>query len=150
MEVVTNYFDQVTPSGSGQYHNSFVLSSTMPNSIIFINKSYNCRWGQTTDQDGQWKEITVSFCRHPMDNWPTEHYVRMGKDAFILQYRSPSNPCHRVSAEGTFYDVPLKILRYLSFSRCASLPPSPPGTREYYVQCGPRGFYFQKLFANRL
>ena len=120
MEVITNYFHQVMPPGSGQYHNSLVLSSTMPNTIIFNNKSYNGRWGQTVDRDGQWREITESFSRYSRDKWPTEHYVRTGKDTYILQYRRPSNPCHRASAEGIFYDVPLKILRCLSFSRSAS------------------------------
>ena len=142
MEVVTNYFDQVTPSGSGKYRNWLVLSITMPNSVILNNKSYNCRWGQTTDQDGQWQEITVSFCRHPRDKWPTEHYVRIGKDTYILQYRSFSNHCHRAAAEGTFYDVPLKILRCLSFSRSDSSSPSHSGTREAYAPCGPEASIF--------
>ena len=98
------------------------LPTTMPNNVIFNNISYNCRWGQTTDRDGQWQEITLSFCRHSRGSWPTEHYVRVSKDLYILQYRQPSDTRHRASADGIFYDVPLKILRCLACSRSASSP----------------------------
>ena len=93
--------------------------------------------------------MALSFSRCSRDKWPTEHYVRTGKDTYILQYRRPSNPCHRASAEGIFYDVPLKILRCLSFSRSASSPVllSVP---EAYVFGGPEmsifGHYWQVAY----
>ena len=136
MEVVTNYFDQITPSGNCQFHNTMILSKDAANVVVFNNMAYPCRWGQTADYDGQWQQITVSFVRHQRDEWPVEHYVRIGYDTFILQYRRPATPCHRPSEDGTFYDVPLKILRVLSFSRCAYEDPTPPGPRDYYLQCG--------------
>ena len=92
MVVVTNYFHQVIPSGSGQYLNAMILSSNMPNRIIFNQKSYGCRWGRTVDRDGQWQQITVSFSRSPRVKWPVEHYVRTGRDMYMLQYRIPSFP----------------------------------------------------------
>ena len=136
MEVVTNYFDQITPSGNGRFHNMMVLSKDVANVVVFNNMAYPCGWGHTIDYDGQWQQITVSFVRHPRDEWPVEHYARIGYDTFILQYRRPAIPCHRPSEDGTFYDVPLKILRVLSFSRCASEAPTLPGPRDYYLQCG--------------
>ena len=149
MEVVTNYFHQVSPSGSGHFRNSLVLSTTMPNNVIFNNISYNCRWGQTTDRDGQWQEITLSFCRRSRGSWPTEHYVRVSKDLYILQYRRPSDTRHRASADGIFYDVPLKILRCLTFSRSASSPLLT-STLGAYVPGGPEttiyGHYSQLAY----
>ena len=44
MEVVINHFHQVSPSGTGQWHNSLILSTAMPESIIFNNITYPCRW----------------------------------------------------------------------------------------------------------
>ena len=149
MEVVTNYFHQVSPFGFGQYRNSSVLSIIMPNNVIFNNISYNCRWGQTIDRDGQWQEITVSFCRRSRGSWPTLHYVRVSKDLYILQYRQPSDTRHRASADGIFYDVPLKILRCLACSRSASSP-LPTSTLGAYVPGGPETmiyvFYWQPLY----
>ena len=120
--VIINYFHQVTPSGSGQYLNAVILSSNMPNRIIFNQKSYGCRWGRTVDRDGQWQQITVSFSRRTRVNWPIEHYVRTGRDMYMLQYRLPSCPRNSASDEGTFRDVPLKILRCLSSSRSVTSP----------------------------
>ena len=43
MEVVTNYFDQITPSGNGQFHNVMVLSKDAANVVVFNNIAYTCR-----------------------------------------------------------------------------------------------------------
>ena len=100
----------------------------------------------TIDNDGQWQQITVSFVRHPRDEWPVEHYVRIGYDTFILQYSLPATRCDRPSEDCKFYDVPLKILRVLSLSRCATVAPTPPGPRQY-LHLGPSAesvaFYLQ-------
>ena len=116
MVVVTNYFDQITPSGNCQYHNTMILSTAAADVVVFNNMSYPCRWRHTIDNDGQWQQITVSFVWHPGDEWPVEHYVRIGYGTFILQSRLPATRCDRPSEDGTFYDVPLKILRVLSLS----------------------------------
>ena len=131
MEVVVNHLHQVCLSGTGQWHNSLILSTARPESIVFNNITYPCRWDQTTHQDGQWKEIILSFCRRQSrGSWPTEHYVRVGKDLYILQYRCPSDSQrHQESADGILYDVPLKLLRCLSCSRGISsqVPPTSHG-----------------------
>ena len=146
MAVVTNYFDQITPSGNCQYHNTMILSTAAADVVVFNNMPYRCRWTHTIDNDGQWQQITVSFVRHPRDEWPVEHYVRIGYDTFILQFRLPATRCDRPSEDGTFYDVPLKILRVLSLSRCAAVAPTPPGPRQY-LHLGPGAesvaFYLQ-------
>ena len=140
MAVVTNYFDQITPSGNGQYHNTMILFTAAADVVVFNNMPYPCRWRHTIDNDGQWQQITVSFV------WPVEHYVRIGYDTFILQFRLPATRCYRPTEDGTFYDVPLKILRVLSLSRCASVAPTPPGPRQY-LHLGPGAesvvFYLQ-------
>ena len=55
-------------------------------------------------------------------------------------------PGATVSEDGTFYDVPLKILRVLSHSRCATVAPTLPGPRQY-LHLGPGAesvaFYLQ-------
>ena len=119
---ITNYFHQVIPSGSGQYLNAVVLSSNMPDRIIFNQKSYGGRWCRTVDRDGRWQQITVSFSRRPSVNWPVEHYVRTGRDMYMLQYRLPSFPRNSVSDDCTFHEVPVKILRCLSSSRSVLSP----------------------------
>ena len=63
------------------------------------------------DGDGQLRQISVSFSRKQRGAWPVETYVRAGPDIFMLQSRFPSVPCDRPSEDGTFYDVPLKMLR---------------------------------------
>ena len=83
------------------------------------------RWGC------QWLQISVSFSRKQSGVWPVETYVRVGPDIFMLQSRFPSIPCDRPSEDGTFYDVPSKILRVFSSSRCASTRLTPPGSRNY-------------------
>ena len=146
MAVVTNYFDQISPSGNGQFHNTIILSTAATDVVVFNNMSYPCRWRHTIDNDGQWQQITVSFVRHPRDEWPVEHYVCIGYDTFILQYGLPATRCDRPSEDGTFYDIPLKILRVLSLSRCATAAPTPPGPRQY-LHLGPGAesvaFYLQ-------
>ena len=122
MVVVTNYFHQVIPSGSGQYLNAMILSSNMPNLIIFNQKSYGCRWGRTVDRDGQWQQITVSFSRSPRVKWPVEHYVRTGRDMYMLQYRIPSFPRNSDWNDCIYHEVPVKILRCLSSSRSVLSP----------------------------
>ena len=113
-----------------------ILFTDAANVVVLENMAYPCRWGQTIDYDGQWQQITVSFVRHQRDEWPVEHYVRIGYDTFILQYGRPAIPCHRPFEDCTFYDVPLKILRFFLFSRCASAAPTLPGPRDHYLQCG--------------
>ena len=128
--VIANYFDQITPAGNGQYHNTLILSALDANSVVFNNMTYSCVWSYSIDEDGQWHQITISFSRKHVP-WPVETYVRVGPDIFILQSRSPSISCDRPSEDGTYYDVPLKILRVLSSSRSASSRPTPPGSRNY-------------------
>ena len=91
-------------------------------SVIFNNITYSCRWAHTTDRDGQRKEIILSFCRRQSrGSWPTEHYVRVSKDLYILQYRCPSDSQrHQESFDGIFYDVAFKLLRCLSCSKGTS------------------------------
>ena len=129
--VITNYFDQITPAWNGQYHNTLILSSLDANSIVFNNMTYPCVWSYSIDGDGQWQQITASFSRKQGVAWPVETYVRVGPDIFMLQSRFPSISCDCPSEDGTFYDVPLKILRVLSSSTCTSSRPTPPGMRNY-------------------
>ena len=129
--VITNYFDQITPAWRGQYHNTLILLALDANSVVFNNMIYPCAWSYSIDGDGQWRQISVSFSRKQGGVWPVETYVRVGPDIFMLQSRFPSIPCDRPSEDGTFYDVPLKILRVLSSSRCSSTRPTPPGSRNY-------------------
>ena len=74
------------------------------------------------DRDGQWQPIIVSFSRSPRVKWPVEHYVRTGRDMYMLQYRLPSLPRNNVSDDGSFHEVPVKILRCLSSSRSVLSP----------------------------
>ena len=129
--VITNYFDQITPARNGQFHNTLILSSLDANSVIFNNMVYQCVWSHSIDGDGQWKQITVSFSRKQIVPWPVETYVRVGPGIFMLQSRHPSISCDCPSEDGTFYDVPLKILRVLSSSTSTSSRPTPPGIRNY-------------------
>ena len=87
-------------------------------------------WSYSIYGDCQWRQISVSFSRKQCGVWPVETYVRVGSDIFMLQSRFPSIPCDRPSEDGTFYDVPLNILRVLSSSRCSSTLPTPPGSRN--------------------
>ena len=119
------------PARNGQYHNTLILSALDANSVVFNNMTYSCVWSYSIDGDGQWRQISVSFSRKQGGVWPVETYVRVGPDIFMLQSRFPSIPCDRPSEDGTFYDVPLKILRVLSSSRCSSTLPTPPGSRNY-------------------
>ena len=89
------------------------------------------KWEHTLDADGQWQLISDSFVRYPREVWPVERYVRIGYDTFILQSRTPSFPCDRPSEDGTYYDVPLKLLKVLSSSRSFNVDPIPPGPRRY-------------------
>ena len=111
--------------------------------------TYPCVFSYSIDGDGQWRQISVSFSRKQGGVWPVETYVRVGSDIFMLQSRFPSIPCDRPSEDGTFYDVPLKILRVLSSSRCSSTRPTPPGSRNY-LHHGPGascvGHYWQATY----
>ena len=128
--VIMNYFDQITPAWNGRYHNTLILAALDANSVVFNNMTYSCDWNYSIDGDGQWRQITVSFSRKQHVPWPVETYVRVGPDIYMLQSRSPSISCDRPSEDGTFYDVPLKILRVLSSSRSASSRLTPPGSRN--------------------
>ena len=94
----------------------------MPNRIIFNQKSYGCRWGRTVDRDGQWQQITFSFSRSPRVKWPVEHYVRTGRDMYMLQYRIPSFLRNSDWNDCIYHEVPVKILRCLSSSRSVLSP----------------------------
>ena len=49
--VIANYFDQITPAGNGQYHNSLLLSALDANSVVFNNMTYSCLWSCSIDED---------------------------------------------------------------------------------------------------
>ena len=100
-----------------------MLTTTKPDSFMFNNNIYTCRWTRTLLPDGQWREISFSFNRrHGRSRWSTEHYVRVGKELWILQRRTPSPPQYHYDATcGTFYDVPVKLLRPQSCIRGASM-----------------------------
>ena len=49
--VIANYFDQITPAGNGQYHNTLVLSALDVNSVVFNNMTYSCVWSCPIDRD---------------------------------------------------------------------------------------------------
>ena len=74
------------------------------------------------DRDGQWQQITVSFSRSPRVKWPVEHYVRTGRDMYMLQYRIPSFPRNSDWTDCIYHEVPVKILRCLSSSRSVLSP----------------------------
>ena len=148
--VITNYFDQISPSGSGQYHNKIILSALDANSVVFNNTTYPCVWSYTIDGDGQWQQIVVSFSRKQSIAWPVETYVRVGLDIFILQSRAPAISCDRPADDGTFYSVPLKILRSLLASMATSRP-IPPSIRNY-LHHGPGAscveYYWQATYLD--
>ena len=86
------------------------------------NSTYSCRWSRTGGFDLRWREITFSFNRRHFRSgrWATEHYVRVEKELWVLQLRTPSYlQRHHETSCGIFYDVPLKLLRVLSCSRGA-------------------------------
>ena len=121
MEVVCNHFNKVCSAGTGQWHNSLVLSTMKPNAILFNNIIYPCKWSRTIGADGQWEEITFFNRRHSRSGvWATEHYVRVRKGLWILQYRTPSDrQQHHETLSSIFYDVPFKLLRVMSCGRSA-------------------------------
>ena len=147
--IIVNCFDQINPSGNGQYHNTLILSTLDFNTLVFNKITYPCVWSCTTDDDGQWRHITVSFSRKQRVPWSVETYVRVGTDVFILQSRLPAIPNDHLSEDGTFYDVPLKVLRVLASSR-THVRPSPPVRN--YLHLGPGAtcseYYWQDTYAS--
>ena len=102
---------------------SSMLITEGPGTLMFNNTIYKCRRSWTLSSDGQWKEISFSFNRrYGHSRWSTEHYVRVGKEVWILLRRSPTLQQHHYNTTfGTFYDVPAKLLRLHSCTRGAGL-----------------------------
>ena len=123
MEVVCNHLIQVCPAGNGQWHNSIVLATDRPNTLMFNNIIYECRCSFTLSSDGQWKEISFSFNRrHGRSRWRTEHYVRTGKELWILLRRTQSLQQYNYNTTcGTFHNVTIKLLRLHSCIRGVGL-----------------------------
>ena len=119
MDVYCNHLVQICPANNGQWHNTITLDIEKPNTLLFNEKTYQSRWTYTMDCDGQWSEISFSFSRHHhQEIWWTEHYIRAGPEIWTLLHRSQMpQEHHYVSAHGSFYDVPIKLLRLKAFVR---------------------------------
>ena len=119
MDVFCNHLIQICRADYSQWHNAITLDIERPNTLVFNDATYVCRWTYTMSPDGQWSKISFSFNRHFCGNkWWTEHYVRIGNEVWSLLYRTQTPQQHNYcTTTGRFHNVPLKLLRLQACER---------------------------------
>ena len=141
MDVYCNQLVQICPANYGQWHNTITLDIEKHNILVFNGKTYQSKWTYTMDCDGQWSEISFAFNRHHHGgNWWTEHYTRIGPETWSLLHRSQTPQQHNYgTAYGSFYDVPVKLLRLQAYDR--GIHRTRYNARGY---CPTRGFFWNE------
>ena len=139
MDVYCNQLVQICPANYGQWHNTITLDIEKHNILVFNGKTYQSKWTYTMDCDGQWNEISFAFNRHHHGgNWWTEHCTRIGPETWSLLHRSQTPQQHHYgTAYGSFYDVPVKLLRLQAYDR--GIHRTRYNARGY---CPTRGFFW--------